>query len=107
MDDTLFRHSGAYSGLELQHEGGSFGTVPIPDGTGGRRLARNSRFVNPAATTLNVAMGFERDNWGVELFIDNVNNEAAPVMQIAGRYTPVLTVQRPRTVGLRMSLDFE
>lgn len=107
MDDTLFRHSGSYSGLELQHEGGSFGTVPIPDGAGGRRLARNSRFVNPAATTLNVAMGFERDNWGVELFIDNMNNEAAPVMQIAGRYTPVLTVQRPRTVGLRMALDFE
>ena len=107
MDDTLFRHAGAYSGLELQHEGGSFGTVRIPDGAGGTRLPSNARFVNPAATTLNVAMDFERDNWGVELFIDNVNNEAAPVMQIAGRYTPVLTVQRPRTVGLRMSLDFE
>ena len=107
MDDTLFRQSGAYSGLDLQHEGGSFGTVRIPDGAGGTRLPSNSRFVNPSATTLNVAMGMERDNWGVELFIDNVNNEAAPVMQIAGRYTPVVTVQRPRTVGMRVSLDFE
>lgn len=49
----------------------------------------------------------ERDTWGVEVFVDNLNNESAPVMQIAGHYTLAITVQRPRTIGLRLSYDFE
>ena len=107
MDDTLFRQSGLYSGLKLKHEEGTFGTVEIPDGAGGTRLPSNSRFVNPSATTFNVAVGLEKDSWMAELFIDNLNNEEAPIMQIAGHYTPAITVQRPRTIGLRVSYDFE
>ena len=107
MDDTLFRQSGLYSGLKIQNEEGTFGTVEIPDGSGGMRLPRNSRFVNPSATTFNLALGMEKDSWIAELFIDNLNNEDAPVMQIAGHYTPAITVQRPRTVGLRVSYDLE
>ena len=102
MDDTLFRQSGAYSGLDLQYEGGPYGTVAIPSG-----LPRNSRFVNPDATTVNVAFGVEKDGWRAELFVDNLGNEDAPVMQIAGHYTPVVTVQRPRSIGLRFSYDLE
>lgn len=49
----------------------------------------------------------EKEGWTAELFIDNLNNEDAPVMQIAGHYRPVTTVQRPRTVGLRVSYDLE
>ena len=107
MDDTLFRQSGLYSGLKLKYEEGTYGTVAIPDGNGGMRLPRNSRFVNPSAATFNFAVGLEKDSWMAEVFIDNLNNEEAPVMQIAGHYTPVITVQRPRTIGLRVSYDFE
>ena len=106
MDDTLYRQSGAYSGLKLQHDGGTYGTVEIPDGMGGSRLPSNSRFVNPDATTVNLAVGLEAANWGAEVFIDNLNDEEAPVMQIAGHYTPVVTVQRPRTVGVRFSYNY-
>ena len=102
MDDTLFRQSGAYSGLDLQYEGGPYGTVAIPSG-----LPRNSRFVNPDSTTVNVAFGIEKDGWRAELFVDNLGNEDAPVMQIAGHYTPVVTVQRPRSIGLRFSYDLD
>ena len=102
MDDTLFRQSGSYSGLELQDEGGNYGTIPIPGG-----LPKNTRFVNPAATTMNVAFGVEKEGWGAELYIDNVNNEAAQVMQIAGHYTPVVSEQRPRTMGIRFSFALE
>ncbi len=102
MDDTLFRQSGAYSGLDLQYEGGPYGTVAIPSG-----LPRNSRFVNPDSTTVNVAFGIEKDGWRAELFVDNLGNEDAPVMQIAGHYTPVVTVQRPRSMGLRFSYDLD
>ena len=106
MDDTLFRQSGSYSGLKLQEEDGTYGTVSIPDGSGGSRLPKSSRFVNPSATTLNVAFGLESDNWGAEVFVDNVNNEDGRVMQIAGHYTPVVSVQRPRTIGLRLSYNY-
>ena len=107
MDDTLFRQSGLYSGLNIQNEEGTFGTVEIPDGSGGMRLPRNSRFVNPSATTFNLALGMEKDSWIAELLIDNLNNEDAQVMQIAGHYTPAITVQRPRILGLRVSYDLE
>ena len=107
MDDTLFRQSGAYSGLNIKNEEGTYGTIQIPDGAGGTRLSNSSRFVNSSATTVNVAFGLEKDNWGAELFVDNLNNEEAPVMQIAGHYTPVASVQRPRTIGLRLTYDFE
>ena len=106
MNDTLYRQSGAYSGLKIQNEGGSYGTVELPLGPSGR-LAHNSRFVNPAATTMRVAFGIEKDGWNAEVFIDNLRNDAAPVMQIAGHYTPVVTVRRPRSMGLRFSFEFE
>ena len=108
MDDTLFRQSGAYSGLKLNHEGGTFGTVAIPEGRIGtvRRLPSNSRFVNPPATTVNASFGIARDDWTAELYFENLTDEEAQVMQIAGHYTPVVTVQRPRTVGLRLSYDY-
>ena len=102
MDDTLYRQSGARSGLEIQDEGGTFGTVEIPGG-----LPKNSRFVNPAASTINVAFGVEKEGWAAELYIDNLNDEAAQVMQIAGHYTPVVSEQRPRTMGIRFSFQLE
>ena len=102
MDDTLFRQSGSYSGLELQEEGGNYGTIPIPRG-----IPRNTRFVNPAATTMNVAFGVEKEGWGAEFYIDNLGDEPAQVMQIAGHYTPVVSEQRPRTMGIRFSFALE
>ena len=106
MDDTLFRQSGSYSGLSLQDEGGTFGTVEIPSGAG-MRLPMNSRFVNPATMTVNVAFGVRKDGWGAEVYLDNLGNEDGRVMQIAGHYTPVVTVQRPRSMGVRISYEFE
>ena len=109
MDDTLFHQTGRYSGLPIYHEGGTFGNIAIPDAgaEGGRRLPVNSRFVNPAATTFNLAFGVERDAWRAELFVNNAGNEEAPIVQVGGRYTPVVTKQRPRSVGVRLSYDLE
>ncbi len=108
-DDSLFQQTGRYSGLKLRREGGTYGTVEISDGPGSAntRLPANSRFINPAALTFNVAFGVARDDWQGELFIDNVNNEQAPVAQVAGNFVPVVTVRRPRTIGLRISYDLE
>ena len=109
MDDTLFHQTGRHSGLQIHNEGGAFGNIAIPDASaeGGRRLPLNSRFVNPAATTFNVSVGLTKDDWRAELFIDNLGNEKAPVVQVGGRYMPVVTMQRPRSLGVRISYDFE
>ena len=107
MDDTLARQSGYYSGLKIQNEGGSYGTVQIPEGSSGSRLPHNSRFLNPAQTTFNLAVGVSRDALNAELYVANLTNEEAQTMQIAGHYTPVVSVQRPRSIGLRFSYDFE
>ena len=110
MDDTLYRQSGSYSGLKLQFEGGTYGTVPIPtDSVSGtqERLPRNARFINPPATTYNLSFGIEREGWSTELYLNNIGNETGSVMQIAGHYTPLVSVQRPRTVGLRFSYRYQ
>lgn len=106
MEDTLYRQTGSLSGLRMRYEGGTFGTVMIP-GADGMRLPANARFVNPSATAMKLSAGVSRDGWTAELYMDNVTNEAAPVMQIAGHFTPVVSVQRPRSIGLRFSYDFE
>ena len=69
----------------------------------GRRLPRNTRFVNPAATTVNLSFGVAKDAWQAELFVRNANDEPATTVQSGGRYMPVVTVQRPRSIGLRWS----
>jgi iron complex outermembrane receptor protein len=107
FDDTLFLQTGLHSGLEIRNEGGTFGTVQISDGMGGLRLPMNSRFVNPSATTVNAAIGFNKDNWGAEFFINNLTNEAAPIVQVAGKFTPEISVQRPLTAGIRFNFDYE
>ena len=106
-NDNSVIQAGRGSGLEIQNEGGSFGTVQIDDGAGGQRLPNNSRFVNPAATTINVAVGVNKDNWGAELFINNLTNEEAEIAQVVGKFTPEVTVQRPLTVGFRFNFDYE
>lgn len=107
MEDTLRFVSGNGSGLGIREESGTFGTVEIPDGAGGSRLPVSSRYVNPSATTANLALGLERDNWVAEVFIDNATDEGAPLVQVAGYFTPQLLTQRPRTAGVRVSFDFE
>ncbi len=107
FEDTLLQQTGRTSGLKIQDEGGTFGTVEIPDGAGGTRLPNNSRYVNPSATTFNAAFGFNKDNWGAEIFIDNITSEDAPIVQVAGKFTPETTVQRPMTIGIRFNMDYE
>jgi outer membrane receptor protein involved in Fe transport len=103
MDDTSLLAYGAESGVGVQNEGGTFGSVN--DSTGA--LPVNSRFVNEAATTLNASMGMSKDNWNAEFFINNITSEEGAMMETAGKFTPEQSVMRPRTMGLRFSYDFE
>lgn len=59
--------------------------------------------MNPAATTFNLSFGVAKDGWTAEVFVDSASGEAAEVVQVTGHYVPVVTVQRPRTIGLRLA----
>ena len=102
MDDTGVLAYGASSGLGLQNEGGTFGTVN--DRTG--NLPANTRFVNESATMINLSAGLEKDNWLAEVYIRNLTSEEGAIVQTAGKFTPEATVNRPRTLGLRLSYRF-
>ena len=102
MDDTGVLAYGASSGLSLQNEGGTFGTVN--DRTG--NLPANTRFVNESATMINLSAGLEKDNWLAEVYVRNLTSEEGAIVQTAGKFTPEATINRPRTLGLRLSYRF-
>ncbi len=66
----------------------------------------------PAATVLNVAFGIEQESYTLELYIENLTNEDAPLaintqctVDVCGGQ-PYGVRRRPTTVGLRFSQDF-
>ena len=107
MEDTLYRQTGRRSQLPMQDEGTTFGTVEIPALGGGTRLPRNTRYVNKSAVTTNLAFGVTRDGWLTEFVVENLTNQKAPVVQVAGHFTPLVSVKRPRTIGMRFSYSFQ
>ena len=102
MDDTHNLAYGNDPGIDIQNEGGTFGTVPTSDGN----VPANSRYVNDAATTINLGLGYGRDNWTAELFVTNLTSEEGYVVQPAGKFTPESSMMRPRTMGLRFGYSF-
>jgi len=58
-------------------------------------------------TVWNLSTGLSQDSWGVEVFIDNVSDERANLHYNSQDDVPRITTNRPRTIGLRISYDFE
>ena len=57
-------------------------------------------------TTLALSAGLARDNWRAEIYGENLTNEAA---QYSGNFTydrARITLARPRTIGVRVGVDF-
>ena len=102
MSDTHSLAYGNNANVSIQEEGGTFGTVNTSAGS----LPSNSRYVNDAATTLNLGLGYGRDNWTAEIFVNNVTSEEGYVVQTAGKFTPESSMMRPRTMGLRFGYSF-
>jgi outer membrane receptor protein involved in Fe transport len=102
MSDTHSLAYGNNANVSIQTEGGTFGTVNTSSGS----LPSNSRYVNDAATTLNLGLGYGRDNWTAEIFVNNVTSEEGYIVQPAGKFTPESSMMRPRTLGLRFGYSF-
>ncbi len=111
---------GRNTGLEIQEEGGFFGAalsgddlaiVTDPSFVGrdanGDMRWKAARYVQEAYTLVNFAVGLKTETWGAELFIDNVFDENAQLNVNVIDYTPSVTTNRPRTIGLRFTYDME
>ncbi len=111
---------GRNTGLKVQEEGGFFGAalsgddlaiVTDPSFVGvdanGDHRWKAARYVQEAYTFVNFAVGLRTDTWGAEFFIENVFDENAQLNVNVIDYTPSVTTNRPRTIGLRFTYDME
>ncbi len=120
IEDVATQVFGNRTSLKIVEEGGFCGTpltggdlasVTDPsfigvDGNGDTRFIA-ARYEQEAYTLVNLAVGVNKDQWGAELFINNVTNENAQLNINAADWTPSVATNRPLTVGLRFSFDYE
>ncbi|MEJ2258023.1 MAG: TonB-dependent receptor, partial [Woeseiaceae bacterium] len=57
-------------------------------------------------TTVDLALGANRDNWNVELFVRNLTDERAELFYNVQDDIPRITTNRPRTIGIRLGFDY-
>ncbi|MEZ5597986.1 MAG: TonB-dependent receptor [Pseudomonadales bacterium] len=120
VEDVTTQVFGKGSGLKIRDEGGFCGT-PLTgddlasvvnsgfvgvDANGDTRF-RAGRYEQEEYVLVNVAAGLERDGWNAELFVNNLFDENAQLNINATDYTPSVTTNRPRTVGVRVGYRFE
>ncbi|MFK7734331.1 MAG: TonB-dependent receptor, partial [Pseudomonadales bacterium] len=55
---------------------------------------------------VNLATGIARDSWRAELYVRNATDERGDVFRNAVSYGERVTVNRPRTIGMRIGYDF-
>ncbi len=60
----------------------------------------------PSWDSWDATIGFSKDNYGVEFFIDNITDERIIRYVRAGGATPEQFVTRPRSIGMRFSYDY-
>lgn len=65
-----------------------------------------NRFKQASYDTIDGAIGINADNWGVELFAENLTDERAQLFINSLDTDLRVTTNRPRTWGVRISYDF-
>ncbi len=57
-------------------------------------------------TTVDAAVGINRDDWNVELFVENLTDERAELFINTQDKDERIFTNRPRTIGVRFSYDY-
>lgn len=119
IEDVTAQVFGSGSNLKIVEEGGFCG-VPLTgddlasvtdpnfigvDANGDTRF-KAARYEQESYALWNAAIGFNKDNWGMELYVNNLTDERAQVNINAADYTPSVFTNRPREIGLRVSYDY-
>lgn len=118
IEDQTQRIFGVGSGLEIENLEGTFGAPgqvsgldgPVAGtiaGANGETFFQAARYVQEAYTVLNVSAGISKDNWGAEIYINNLADEDGIININTFEGAPKVSVTRPRTIGFRVNYDFE
>lgn len=119
IEDVANQIYGHRTSLQIVEEGGFCGTPLTGDDlasvvdksfvavdSNGDTRFKAARYKQESYTLVNLAVGMHKDNWGAELFIDNAFDEHAQLNINAADWTPSVTTNRPRTIGLRLTYDY-
>ena len=120
IEDVATQVFGNPTSLKIVEEGGFCGT-PLTgddlasvvnqssvamDSNGDMRFLA-ARYEQQEYTLVNVGLGFDREAWGAELFINNIFDENAQLNINAADWVPSVTTNRPREIGVRFTYDYE
>lgn len=72
----------------------------------GQSTATRGRHLQESYTLVNAAWGFDKNNWGAEVFLSNVFDERGQVFRQAATWDSRVTTNRPRTLGIRFRQRF-
>jgi iron complex outermembrane receptor protein len=98
--ETPFNDYHAYWQVGAQHSAHSYASV-ITQGA-----FESPRQDQPSYTTYDASLGVKKDAWGVELYGQNITDTRAQLYVNGFDFVRLVTVNRPRTLGLRLSYKF-
>jgi iron complex outermembrane recepter protein len=67
----------------------------------------SDRQIQDSYDNVNVSAGIARGNWRVELYANNLTDERAEISRDTQAYGTYVTTNRPRTIGMSLSMRFE
>jgi outer membrane receptor protein involved in Fe transport len=89
--------------IGVQHQGDSLSSTDrLTKDLQGNSIA----YDNPAFTEFDAAVGVARDAWVVQAYGQNLGDKRAELYSDARQWYKAVTVDRPRTVGVRFSYKF-
>lgn len=103
VEDATRLVYGVGSGLPIQREADVFSGVTYTDPDG--NTFAGGRYIQESYAIANFAIGVTNDEWKVEFYIDNLNDENAALYIDTQQFTPKVITNRPRTMGIRLSYD--
>ncbi len=104
LEDATELVFGVGSGLSIEREADVFQGVTFND-TNGNPFA-GGRYIQESYVLANIAFGVKKDQWGAELFVNNLTDERANLYTDIQQFTPKVVTNRPRSIGVRFSYDY-
>ncbi|MDN4502691.1 TonB-dependent receptor [Alteromonadaceae bacterium BrNp21-10] len=104
LEDASKLIYGTGTGLPIENEASVYSGVNYLDSNG--QVFAGGRYVQESYVLANVSVGVKHNEWKVELYVDNLTDESAVLYIDNQQFTPKVVTNRPRTVGMRLSVDF-
>jgi len=93
-----------YGRLDVQHVGSYPNSFPNAPATG---LPNPTYAVVPSYQNVNLQVGFDRENMGASLYVENLFNEDTPIFIDSASYSHnQYATLRPRTIGIRLGYKY-